>query len=388
MRIIKCFISYLTLCIVFSCGTAVAGTELTLAELKKQIDLLQKKVELLEQQQKNEQESPPPLPAIQSTNKVKITAASSQKVKATNNTLKAYATIRPTFGYIEENGESLWDVRDALSHAGFKATTTFKENWEAVLHGEWGIDLSNNGDFGKARQVYVALNSPYGEVGIGKQRPVQYLFIAEYTDIFNHSNSPFAYDPESIFFVDNLITYKLSTGDLSWMLASKFNGSDGDNNNDLINAGVSYDKDGLHAALTYLSENSSFEGNKNGEDEVYAGSLSYDFSNGLYVALGYQDRTYQRYLQPQDRSGHTLDISAAYRISKLFKVKLGVFDFSDGHTKFQSQDFKGYNTTLEWLPSPELRFHLEYLHRDFDYLEDFSSISVGFRYDFSISSAF
>lgn len=380
--------SYLPLSIIFFCCSVSAESALTLTELKKQIDLLKKQVELLEQQQKKELKSPSSLPASSSTNRLKTVAAPPQKIKATNNTLNAYGTLRPTFGYIEENGESLWDVRDALSHAGFKATTTFKENWGAVLHGEWGIDLSNNGDFGKARQVYVALNSPYGEVGIGKQRPVQYLFIAEYTDIFNHGNSPFAYDPESIFFVDNLITYKISTGDLSWMLASKFNGNDGDNNSDLINAGVSYDKDGLHAAITYLNENSSFDGNKNGEDEVYAGSLSYDFSNGLYIALSYQDRTYQRYLQPQDRDGHTIDISTAYRISELFKVKLGIFDFSDGHTEFLSQDFKGYNTTLEWLPSSDLRFHIEYLHRDFDYLEDFSSISVGFRYDFSINSEF
>jgi predicted porin len=133
--------------------------------------------------------------------------------------LRVYATVRPTFGYIDENDEKLWDVRDALSHAGFKATTHFDEEWSAVLHGEWGIDLSNNGDFGKARQVYIALNSPVGTIGIGKKRPAQYLFIAEYVDIFNHSNSPFSYDPESIFFVDNLITYKLKTGNLTWMLA-------------------------------------------------------------------------------------------------------------------------------------------------------------------------
>lgn len=387
MRKAKCFVSYLAVCISFYCHGAVADSEISLEELKKQINLLQKKVELLEQQNEAKNKAKPntktiPQPSPQNVS----TAPSKEEVK--NSSVTAYATLRPTFGYIEENGDSLWDVRDALSHAGFKATTTFEDDWSAVLHGEWGIDLSNNGDFGKARQVYVALNSPYGDIGIGKQRPVQYLFIAEYTDIFNHSNSPFAYDPESIFFVDNLVTYKLSTGNLRWMIASQFDGSEGDNNSDLTNVGVSYDDGGLHAALTYLTENSAFDGNKNGKDEVFAGSLSYDFTNDIYVALSYQDRTYQRNFQPQDRNGHTLDVSAAYRISELFKLKLGVFDFSDGHNKVQSQDFNGYNTTLEWLPSPSLRFHVEYLHRNFDYLEDFSSISVGFRYDFSVSSSF
>jgi hypothetical protein len=349
--------------------------------VNKQILLLQKKVEQLEKEQEDSNKSLP----ITSVKKESV----EEKSKIfKNNNVKAYATIRPTFGYIEENGENLWDVRDALSHAGFKATTDFKEDWSAVLHGEWGIDLSNNADFGRARQVYVALNSPIGEFGIGKQRPVQYLFIAEYVDIFNHANSPFAYDPESIFFVDNLVTYKLNTGDLSWMFASQFNGETGDNNSDLTNFGVSYDKNGLHAALTYLIQDSLFEENKTGEDEVFAGSLSYDFAKGLYLAVGYQNRTYQRNLQNSDREGHTFDVSAAYRLSETFKVKLGFFDFSDGYDENLSQDFNGYNTTLEWLPSPSLRFHIEYLHRNFEYLDEFSSISIGFRYDFSIDSSF
>ena len=115
------------------------------------------------------------------------------------------------------------------SNAGIKSTFEFSANWKAILHGEWGVDLSNNGDFGKARQVYVALDSPYGQVGIGKQRPVQYSFIAEYVDIFNHSLSPFAYDPESPFFVNNLLTYKKQINAFTWMLASQF---DGENTND------------------------------------------------------------------------------------------------------------------------------------------------------------
>jgi hypothetical protein len=172
------------------------------------------------------------------------------------------------------------------------------------------------------------------------------------------------------------------------MLASQFNGETGDNNSDLTNFGVSYDKNGLHAALTYLIQDSIFEDNKTGEDEVFAGSLSYDFAKGLYLAVGYQNRTYQRNLQNSDREGHTFDVSAAYRLSETFKVKLGFFDFSDGYDENLSQDFNGYNTTLEWLPSTSLRFHIEYLHRNFDYLNDFSSISIGFRYDFSIDTSF
>jgi len=370
-------IYFLPVIFILHSQSVIAQSSTSLDDLKKQITLMQKKIELIEKEQKA---------SVKSISPTTLTPKSQSSEKA--NDLRVYATLRPTFGYIDENDENLWDVRDALSHAGFKATTHFDKDWSAVLHGEWGIDLSNNGDFGKARQVYVALNSPVGTVGIGKQRPAQYLFIAEYVDIFNHSNSPFAYDPESIFFVDNLITYTLKKGDLTWMVASQFNGSEGDNNSDLTNIGISYDKKGLHAAFTYLTQNSNAGEVKDGEDEVYAGSLAYEFTNGLYLALGYQNRNYQRYSESNDRDGHTLDVSASYRLTENYKLKLGVFDFSDGYGNALSRDFNGYNTTIEWLPNPSLRFHLEYLHRDFEYLDDFSSISIGFRYDFSLETKY
>jgi len=365
--------------LIFNSQSINAQSATSLDDLKKEINLLQKKIELIEKEQKID---------VKSISSKSLEPKSNSKPQEKANDLRVYATLRPVFGYIDENNEKLWDVRDALSHAGIKATTNFDSDWSAVLHGEWGVDLSNNGDFGKARQVYVALNSSAGTIGIGKQRQPQYLFIAEYVDIFNHSNSPFAYDPESIFFVDNLLTYTIKKGNLTWMLASQFNGNEGDNNSDLTNAGVSYDKNGFHTAFTYLTQNSNSREIKSGEDEVFAGSLAYTLTNGLYLALGYQDKNYQRYSELNDRSGHTLDISASYRLSNKHKLKLGVFDFSDGHGSALSSDFKGYNTTFEWLPNPSLRFHIEYLHRNFEYLDDFSSISIGFRYDFSMKMVY
>lgn len=296
--------------------------------------------------------------------------------------VKIYATIRPTLGYIDEDNESQWDVRDALSHVGIKSTVEFNDHWQGILHGEWGVDLSNNGDFGKARQVYVALDSPYGKVGIGKQRPAQYLFIAEYVDIFNHGNSPFAYDPESLFFVNNLLTYQITQGDFTWMLVSQFNGAQGDNKSDLINGGVSYNKNNLHVALTYTNKGIYENEQALGDNNIVAGSVAYSFDSGLYFALGYQAKEYNRDLS-LDRDGHTLDVSMAYPLSKNYKVKMGYFDFDDGHQADQTQNYNGANLTLEWLPAENLRLHVEYLYRDFDYLADFSSLSVGFRYDYS-----
>ncbi|MDP2560116.1 porin [Psychrobium sp. 1_MG-2023] len=333
--------------------------------LKQQLETLKKQLKNLENNLEKTQ--PTTGTSIVNNNKVQ------------NNTFKAYATIRPTFGYIDENDQDIYDVRDALSHVGIKATSQFRQQWSAELHGEWGVDLSNNGDFGKARRAYVALNSPIGRFGIGKQRPVQYLFIAEYTDIFNHSNSPFAYDPESLFFVNNLLTYRLNTGNLTWMAAAQYSGNE---SSDLVNAGVSYDHKGLHSAITYLTQDTFSDGKKSGEDEVYAASLAYQFNNNFYLAFGYQDRTYQHQAE-NELKGSTLDVSSAYQLAEHYKLKVGYFEFDDGNKTQTTAEFNGFNTTLEWQPAPHLRFHLEYLKRDKTHQSDFSSWTIGFRYDYS-----
>ncbi|MBQ4814335.1 porin [Pseudoalteromonas luteoviolacea] len=301
-------------------------------------------------------------------------------------TVDVYATMRPTFGRIEDRGENQYDVRDALSHAGVKATHQFNEDWAAELHGEWSIDVQNTGEFGRSRRAYTALVTPIGRFGIGKQRPAQYLFIAEYVDIFNHANSPFAYDPESIFFVDNLISYRLESGPLTFVAVGQFDGAENENNNDLFNTGLSYDKDGLHAAVTYQMNEVYDQQTHLGENSIWAAAFAYDFTDKLYAAVAYQDKTYERH-NLADRDGSTFDLSFAYKLGKHYKLKTGYFDFDDGYDDNDpsNQSFDGFNITLEWLPTPPLRVHLEYLTKSYTNDQDFDSLSVGFRYDFRTS---
>ncbi|WP_256871066.1 porin [Shewanella sp. Scap07] len=370
-------------------------TEITLEMLKQQVDKLQQQIIALEKSQQAQQNHPAQQVQqnqlhsdvvaetdIATQDKRQPVTELADEVEARNK-VSVYATMRPTYGYIDEKGEQFWDVRDALSHAGIKASNDFMPGWQAILHGEWGIDLSNNGDFGNARRAYVAVDSPYGRLGVGKQRPPQYLLIAEYVDIFNHANSPFSYDPEGIFFVNNMVTYRIETGGLSWLAAGQFDGDSGNNNADMVNLGVSYDVGGFHGAISYLQQDSISDNLSQGEDIVWAAALAHQFDMGLYLAAAYQDKTYKRDVVVSDRTGHTMDISGAYRLSQAFRLKLGYFDFDDGYQAQLSQKFNGYNTTLEWLPDEHLRFHLEYLVRDYDYLDDFNSWSVGFRYDFA-----
>lgn len=300
---------------------------------------------------------------------------------------KFYATVRPTFGYIDANGEEVWDVRDALSHAGFKSTYQVTDGLAVTVQGEWNITLADNGDFGSARQVYLATESAIGKIGIGKQRPAQYLLIAEYVDIFNHASSPFAYDSESPFFVNNLLSYSKKIDNFTFITTAQFNGNEGSSSNDLINTGISYDTDNLHVAITYLDQKIADNDTVARKDEVWAGAVAYTFDNGLYTAIAYQDKTYEQ-LTGEERSGSTLDTSVAYPLSEQYKVKAGYFNFDDGIKGSESGDYDGYNLTLEWQPTSALRLHLEYLDRDFDFSEDFSSVSVGLRYDFSLSTSY
>jgi len=359
-------------------STTHADVKQEIEALKSQILILKQKVVALENKVVSNKNEKLQEQQTREENQV-VSISTAPKIKQD---VKLYATLRPTFGYIEEHGENSTDVRDALSHAGFKSTTEFNENWKAILHAEWGIDLSNNGDFGKARQVYVALDSPLGRIGIGKQRPAQYLFIAEYVDLFNHSSSPFAYDPESLFFVNNLLTYQKSFGDFTFIAVGQYNGDDGDNYQDLLNTGVSYDHNGLHLALTYTTQDALNTTEVIGNDDIIGASFAYQFTPELYIALGYQDKEYKRSYS-NTRNGHTFDASLAYILNERYKMKLGYFDFEDGFNRLESKNYNGYNATFEWLPYDNLRFHIEYLKRNFKYQHDFQSLSFGFRYDYS-----
>ena len=48
------------------------------------------------------------------------------------------------------------------------------------------------------------------------------------------------------------------------MLASQFNGEEGDNNSDLTNIGISYYKYSFHTSFTYLVEDRNINGKKGG----------------------------------------------------------------------------------------------------------------------------
>ncbi|MGB0893541.1 MAG: porin [Parashewanella sp.] len=297
-----------------------------------------------------------------------------------NSSFTLYGTLRPTLQYKADNakGDKDWDVGDALSHVGVSASTELMTGWKAIAKGEWSVDLSNNGDFGKARQVYAGVESPYGTFAFGKQRPAQYTIIAEYLDIFNHASSPFAFDSNGPFFVDNFATYKLIKNDFTFMAASKVNG---DKNSHLHNIGVGYDVNGLHLGLAYLDQDATYKKtNIMGDKTTVAGTVAYSFDSGLYLAASYADVDYD-FDNGMSKSGSTLDTALAYPLTKSHKIKLGYFDYDDD----TSESYDGFNTTLEWNPVDNVRLHLEYLTRNYDTIGDDRILAVGVRYDFKLN---
>ncbi|MBB1268696.1 porin [Shewanella sp. SR44-3] len=393
----KLLLSSLAVSIALAFSANASAEDSALAQLKAELVKLQQKVAELEAKQlQTDQAVAQNTHTVHVSNDAASTSSNTSHNKrspqaspqAANSQIKVYTSLRPTYGYYDAQNETSWDVGDALSRVGFKASNEFMPGWQVQMHGEWNVEVANNGDFGKSRLAYVALDSPYGRLAIGKQRPPQYTLVAEYVDIFNHAGSPFGYDPEGLFFVNNLVSYELEFGDFKWMMASQFNGETGDNGSDMFNAGLGYDKGNFHAAVTYLTEpqimNSLTLGDVDiGDNDTWAGVVAYTFDSGLYVAAAYHDKTYERVLIPSDRSGDMIDFSVGFPLSDHYGVKVGYFAFDDGDNSAASQAFDGYNATLEWLPADNIRFHIEYLTRNYDHLGDFDSVLIGMRYDFS-----
>lgn len=303
--------------------SATAASSSEISEIKRELMALKKQLAALEQalEKAQAQEQTDKVVKADKTAAKAAVAASNIEPKAEpkvtaskdKGEVKVYASLRPTFGRIDDHSDTFNDVQDALSNAGFKSTYEFKPGWKAIMHGEWSVDIANNGDFGRSRQVYVGLSTPYGQVAIGKQRPVHYTLIAEYVDIFNHRSSPFAYDVEGPFFVDNLVTYENTFNNFKFMLASQFNGSSGDDNSDFFNTGLAYDKDGLHLAVAYSTKGAFDQDDmKLGDTDVTSVSIAKEFESGLYAAAAYQSVDYDF---AQQRDGYTFDASFGYRFA-------------------------------------------------------------------------
>lgn len=337
-------------------------------EKSDRLQQLEQRVKELEQQAKAVQTSP------------------SMQSSLRNSHFSLYGSLRPTLEY-QDKADDVWDIGDALSRLGVKADTEFAPNWHAIAQGEWKIRLDDNGRFGEARLAFAGIGSPFGQITFGRQRPVQYTLVAEYIDIFNNANSPFGYNQESPFFVNNALIYELKLKPVTVMASAIFDGNSGGSGADTINVGAGFDKNGLHLGAAYLQQDVYANANRTGKEQLTGAVISYEFSSGIYAAVGYQAKDYE-FETAVNRTGSTFDSALAIPFANAYKLKLGYFWFKDGIEDASSQDYDGYNLTLEWQIAANVRTHLEYLQQNNDQREDDTIIALGIRYDFDLNWEF
>lgn len=286
---------------------------------------------------------------------------------------KLYATVRPSLTYFDTGDDNNVEVTDFLSFAGIYTEAELGGGWSATAHGEWGFDIAKNGDFGQARRASVGLaNDSFGKIAFGKDRSIDYLLHATHVDIFNHRASPFAYDQigKDAFFTPNQITYANSWDSITFMAGFKFAKGDGVDYAEQSIAGLGYDANGLHFAVSFKSTDGAAADNSEAVAVSYAQQINDDF----YLAAVYQD----------EEEISTLDISMGYQLDDKYKVKAGYFNFDDGVSTNASTNNNGFNLTLERQFTPKFRTHIEVLTKDYDNGEDEVAITIGFKYDLAV----
>ena len=235
---------------------------------------------------------------------------------------------RVTYNSVD-GGDSSTDITDALSRVGIKANTQITETLSAVLHGEWDVDIEDNGNFGDARLAYVGLGSEsMGMVAIGKQWDPYYNLVAEVTDIYYHRASPFGYDNQGPFRSTNLVTYANSIGGLKINAGMQVDGSvdngDGGTHSDNVDAasvGASLRSGPVYIGVSYLRQNRDEDGI---ERDSFGVGGSLNVIDNLYLAATYQ------YITDNSDDGSelnpfTLDVVASYSFGGGITALAGYF---------------------------------------------------------------
>jgi predicted porin len=292
-----------------------------------------------------------------------------------------YGRFWPRLTYENSDGSST-DITDALSRVGIKSSTQITESLSAVLHGEWDVDIEQNGNFGDARLAYVGIKSEgLGMVAIGKQWDPYFNTVAEVTDIFYHRASPFGYDNQGPFRSGNLVTYANSFAGFNITAGMQVDGEVGNgddsashgDNVDAASVGASFSAGPIYIGASYLRQNKD-------DDMVERNFLgiggSLNVMENLYLAATYQYIT-DNYDDGSELNPYTLDLAAAYSFGSV-KALLGFFtsDPDDGN------ELMGYNITLIKEVHPALDVFAEWVLTDKDQGDDVNTLSLGFRYDF------
>ena len=299
-----------------------------------------------------------------------------------------YGRLWPKVTYTSpSDGDASTDITDAISRLGVAANYKLSETLTAVALAEVRINLNRDGDGRKPDEGeyfltenlgYVGLqSSDYGLFAIGTQWNPYYNIVAEVTDVYYHSSSPFGYDERGPFRVEKLVRYALSFSDLKLDLGIQVSGQDeGAEDFDKVYAGVGYSYGPVYVGLGYLGQ----EMETDRRDYIGLGA-SLNVTDDLYVAA-----TYQSIQHDVASDEYSLDVVASYDFDMGYTLTGGFFEY-DADTETSDPAHRGYNLTLIKALNNNVKVFAEWLRKDFeeggpgDETED--AFSLGIRVDFN-----
>jgi len=96
-----------------------------------------------------------------------------------------YGSARVELDYIDEDPvDSYWDVVNSASRLGVRGSEDLGGGLSAIYQYEFGVDMTEGGNFNSNRPKYVGLKGGFGQLTLGTQ-DTPYYNVAGITDIFN-----------------------------------------------------------------------------------------------------------------------------------------------------------------------------------------------------------
>lgn len=311
--------------------------------------------------------------------------------------ISLYGRLWPKVTYKSPSDEdATTDITDAISRLGVAANYKLSETLTAVALAEVRVNLNRDGDgrnpdrdgdgdgdyFLTENLGYVGLQSDnLGLFAIGTQWNPYYNIVAEVTDVYYHSSSPFGYDERGPFRVEKLVRYALSISNLKLDLGVQVSGQDeGAEDFDKVYAGVGYSYGPAYVGLGYLGQ----EMETDRRDYIGLGA-SLKVTDALYVAA-----TYQSIQHDVASDEYSLDLVASYSFDMGYTLTGGFFEY-DSDTETSDPAHRGYNLTLIKALNNNVKVFAEWLRKDFEETKTLGGtvndtvdeLSLGIRIDFN-----
>ena len=281
----------------------------------------------------------------------------------------------------DEEDNDFWDVRNHSSRLGVRGSEDLGNGLSAIYQYEFGVDLTEGGNFNSNRPRVLGLRGGFGQISLGTQW-TPYYNVAGRVDVFNASffnlNKP-------IFRRDNTVVYNTpSIGGFVGESQIQMDGVNRDQDIDEYSLGFNYSNGPFGVGAAYISN----EFNDSDNWVVSAG-----FSAGAFsVAALYEDGDYNTVLTEDDPDGpdlSTASLVASYTFgNNIIRAGVSARDNDDILDELDDDDIDA----LDVFDDDQIEYALGLQHNlsnrsrvwvEFQDIEDDSTaVSVGMRHDF------